>query len=108
MLIERADFADLDVLAAHRQWCWEQQLDYVIANSALHDRAWAGVVPPRKLDALAELPLIDKEMLRASQRSHPPFGDYLAAPAHRVVRDTSHLGHHGHGDEPRSVGAGCA
>jgi phenylacetate-CoA ligase len=86
MLIERADFADLDVLAAHRQWCWEQQLDYVIANSALHDRAWAGVVPPRKLDALADLPLIDKEMLRASQRSHPPFGDYLAAPAHRVVR----------------------
>jgi phenylacetate-CoA ligase len=86
MLIERADFADLDVLAAHRQHCWEQQLDYVVAKSAMHSRAWAGVTPPRKLHALADVPLIDKETLRESQLAHPPFGDYLAAPAHRVVR----------------------
>jgi phenylacetate-CoA ligase len=86
MLIERADFADLDMLAAHRQRCWERQLDYVVANSPLHHRAWAGVSPPRSLDALADLPLTDKEMLRASQRAHPPFGDYLAAPATAVVR----------------------
>ncbi len=86
MLIERADFADLDTLAAHRQHCWERQLDYVLASSPLHNRAWAGVTPPRRLDALAELPLIDKEMLRDSQRVHPPFGDYLAAPADTVAR----------------------
>ena len=71
MLIERADFADLDMLAAHRQRCWERQLEYVVANSPLHHRAWAGVSPPRSLDALADLLLTDKEMLRASQRTHP-------------------------------------
>ena len=86
MLIERADFADLDALAAHRQRCWELQLDYVVANSPLHLRVWAGVSPPRRLEALADLPLIDKEMLRASQRTHPPFGDYLAAPTTAVSR----------------------
>ena len=29
MLIERAEFADLEVLAAHRQHCWDQQLDHI-------------------------------------------------------------------------------
>ncbi len=86
MLIERADFADLGALAAHRQRCWERQRDYVLANSALHRRVWAGAEPPRRLEALAELPFADKEMLRASQRAHPPFGDYLAAPATAVAR----------------------
>lgn len=46
----------------------------------------AGAEPPRRLEALAELPLVDKEMLRESQRAHPPFGDYLAAPADRIAR----------------------
>ena len=41
MLMERADFADLKVLAAHRQHLWENQRDYVAANSPLHRRAWA-------------------------------------------------------------------
>jgi phenylacetate-CoA ligase len=86
MLIERADFADLGTLAAHRQACWERQRDYVGASSPLHRRAWAGAAPPLRLEALPELPLIDKEMLRHSQRAHPPFGDYLAAPAAKVAR----------------------
>jgi phenylacetate-CoA ligase len=86
MLIERADFVELDALAAHRQRCWERQRDHVATHSPLHRRAWAGMQPPRLLEALADLPLIDKEMLRASQRAHPPFGDYLAAPATRVAR----------------------
>src|SRR5580658_656874 len=86
MLIERADFTDLDALAAHRQRCWERQRDYVLANSPLHHRAWGGMAPPPRLEGLAELPLIDKEMLRASQRASPPFGDYLAAPADAVAR----------------------
>jgi phenylacetate-CoA ligase len=86
MLIERADFTDLDALAAHRQRCWERQRDYVLANSALHRRAWGGAAPPLRLEALGELPMIDKEMLRASQRASPPFGDYLAAPADAVAR----------------------
>jgi phenylacetate-CoA ligase len=86
MLIERADFADLDALAAHRQRCWERQRHYVLANSPLHRRAWGGMAPPPRLEGLAELPLIDKEMLRASQRASPPFGDYLAVPADAVAR----------------------
>src|SRR5215472_11159802 len=45
-----------------------------------------GVCPPTRLEALAELPLIDKETLRASQQADPPFGDYLAAPATAVAR----------------------
>lgn len=86
MLIEGADFADLDTLAAHRQRLWERQRDYVSARSALLRRAWSGAQPPARLEAIAELPLIDKEMLRESQRLHPPFGDYLAADETRIAR----------------------
>jgi phenylacetate-CoA ligase len=86
MLIERADFADLATLAAHRQASWERQRAYVLACSPLHRRAWGGAEPPLRLEALAELPFTDKEMLRESQRLHPPFGDYLAAPAATVAR----------------------
>jgi phenylacetate-CoA ligase len=86
MLIERADFADLGILAAHRQRCWERQRDYVLASSSLHRRAWADAEPPLRLEALAELPFTDKEILRASQHANPPFGDYLAAPLTAVTR----------------------
>lgn len=85
-MIERADFADLADLAAHRQAAWERQREYVAACSPLHRRVWAGVEPPRRLEGLAELPLVDKGMLRESQRAHPPFGDYLAAPESEVAR----------------------
>ena len=86
MLIPRADFADLAALAAHRQACWERQRDYVAARSPLHRRAWQDAEPPRRLEALPELPLVDKERLRESQRAHPPFGDYLAAAPESVSR----------------------
>jgi len=86
MLIERADFAPLANLAAHRQAAWERQRAYVAANSPLHQRAWGGKAPPARLEALPDLPFTDKEMLRRSQRDHPPFGDYLAAPATRIAR----------------------
>ncbi len=86
MLIDRADFADLADLARHRQQAWEIQRDYVMARSALHRRAWAGAVPPVRLEGLGELPFTNKEMLRASQRDMPPYGDYLAAPPDRITR----------------------
>ncbi|WP_034491097.1 phenylacetate--CoA ligase family protein [Afifella pfennigii] len=86
MLVDRADFADVAELAAHRQRLWERQRDYLAAHSPLHRRAWAGKAPPQRLEALAELPLIDKEMLRDSQAAHPPFGDYLAAEPARIAR----------------------
>jgi phenylacetate-CoA ligase len=86
MLVEGADFADLEELAAHRQRLWESQRDYVASRSPLHRRAWKKRKPPARLADLAELPLIDKEMLRQSQRDHPPFGDYLAADNSEIVR----------------------
>lgn len=86
MLMERADFADLDALAAHRQHLWERQREYVFARSPLHRRVWSGGEPPLRLEAIGELPLVDKEMLRRSQQSHPPFGDYLAAEETRIAR----------------------
>lgn len=86
MSIERGEFAEPDVLAAHAQGCWERQREYVLASSALHRRAWAGKEPPRRLEDIAALPLIDKEMLRESQRASPPFGDYLAAEATKIAR----------------------
>ena len=50
MLIDRADFAELAELAAHRQRCWERQRDYVAARSPLHRRAWNGATPPFRLE----------------------------------------------------------
>lgn len=86
MLVERADFADLGDLVAHRQRLWESQRDYVARTSGLHRRIWGRRAPPRQLADLAQLPLIDKEMLRQSQRDHPPFGDYLAAADSEIAR----------------------
>ena len=106
MLVDRADFAELGALEAHRQRCWEQQRDYILATSPFYQRAWAaGISPPISLAALADLPLTDKEMLRASQREHPPFGDYLAAPTTCRCACPSHVRHDRHGDEPRAVRA---
>ncbi len=85
-MIERADFADPAELAAHRQAAWERQREYVAACSPLLRRVWGGREPPRRLEGLAELPLVDKEMLRESQRARPPFGDYLAAAEERIAR----------------------
>jgi len=86
MLIDRAEYADLEVLAAHRQARWERQRDYLQGASAFYRRIWGGGLPPLRLDAFADLPFTDKEMLRESQRSRPPFGDYLAAPVTRIAR----------------------
>jgi phenylacetate-CoA ligase len=87
VLVDRADFAELGALEAHRQRCWEQQRDYILATSPFYQRAWAaGISPPISLAALADLPLTDKEMLRASQREYQPFGDYLAAPTNSIAR----------------------
>jgi phenylacetate-CoA ligase len=86
MLVERADFVDLETLAAHRQACWERQRAYVATCSVLHRRVYGGRDLPARLEDLAEAPLIDKEMLRESQRRQPPFGDYLAAAPERICR----------------------
>lgn len=79
MLLDGADFIDLKDLATHRERLWQRQKDYVLARSDLHRRLWGKKQPPKSLEAIAELPFTDKELLRQSQQQHPPFGDYLAA-----------------------------
>lgn len=86
MLVERADFADPAALAAHRQRLWERQREYLLARSPLHRRIWNGAAPPRRLEDLPALPLVDKEALRDSQRRQPPFGDYLALDESGIAR----------------------
>jgi phenylacetate-CoA ligase len=78
-LLPKADFAPLDELVAHRQRLWSLQRDHVREHSDLYRDVWAGYAVPESLDDLPDLPLVDKEVLRASQREHPPFGAYLAA-----------------------------
>jgi phenylacetate-CoA ligase len=41
---------------------------------------------PVTLNALRDLPLTDKEEIRASQEASPPYGDYVACAPERVVR----------------------
>ncbi len=78
-LLPKADFAPLDELVAHRQRLWSLQRDHVREHSDLYRDVWDGYAVPESLDDLPDLPLVDKEVLRASQREHPPFGAYLAA-----------------------------
>ena len=80
------DFLPLDEIARLQAERWTAQRAHVQANSAFYQRLWAGRAPPAGLEELAELPLSDKTMLRASQVAQPPFGDYLAMPEDRVSR----------------------
>ncbi len=86
MPIDDAETVSAAEMAALQQQRWESQADYVAAASPFHRRLWAGRRPPSRIEDLPELPLADKAMLRESQASHPPFGDYLAAPADTVIR----------------------
>jgi phenylacetate-CoA ligase len=85
-LVDRADFADPSELARHRETLWREQSTYVSNRSAFYRRLWGEKPASGRLDALEELPLVDKDMLRASQAEHPPFGDYLASQPASVAR----------------------
>lgn len=86
MLINRAEYAPLEELARHRQHSWARQREYVHARSPFYQRLWGDRPPPVSLNALAELPLVDKQMLREDQALHGPFGSYLAAEPDEVAR----------------------
>ncbi|MDH3596094.1 MAG: hypothetical protein OEM93_14735, partial [Rhodospirillales bacterium] len=81
-----ADFLPLERLAALGAERWAAQRRYVMESSGFYRRLWDGGAVPERLEDLADLPLSDKAMLRESQAAHPPFGDYLAAPAQAVRR----------------------
>ncbi|MBM3540776.1 MAG: phenylacetate--CoA ligase [Alphaproteobacteria bacterium] len=84
--IRDADFLSAGELRAEQERRWQRQAAYLAACSDFHRRLWAGRTPPMRLDALVELPMSDKEMLRADQRAHPPFGTYLAADPATIAR----------------------
>ena len=85
-LIDEADFAPLDVLAEHRSALWADQREYVRSHSTLLQRVWNGQEPPVRVEDLPSLPLVDKDLLRASQREDPPFGAYFATDRGHVRR----------------------
>ncbi len=83
--LDKADFLPAADLRGWQDQRWAHQRDW-IAGSALYRRLWAGHTMPVPLDELPALPLSDKAMLRAGQRGHPPFGDYLRADPKDVRR----------------------
>lgn len=66
---------------------WSRQRAYVAANSEFY-RSKLGTALERNfdLDGLQDLPLTDKEELRASQEKSYPFGDYRTCAEEKVVR----------------------
>ena len=68
----------------HRRW--ESQRHYVAGNSGFYQHLWDGVPVPNRLQDVSNLPLCDKEMLRESQVTYPPLGNYLAAQSSQLIR----------------------
>ncbi len=71
------DFLPLAEIAALQAARWAGQVEKVAARSPFFRSLWRGASPDRRLEALAELPLCDKAMLRDDQAATPPFGSYL-------------------------------
>jgi len=82
----RADFLPLDELAAVRAENWRAQTEHVSRQSAFYHHHLNGRALDPRLEALGDVPFTDKEMLRADQAAHPPFGSYLAARADGIAR----------------------
>ena len=80
------DFLKPSELSKVQQDRWEKQRVYVQQNSEFFQNIWKSAIIPKRLEEISRLPLCDKAMLRNSQTNSPPFGNYLAAPLHRLVR----------------------
>lgn len=66
---------------------WRNQRAYLAANSGFYRRKIGDAIDRDfDLDHLQDLPLTDKEELRASQEAAYPYGDYLTCPESKVVR----------------------
>jgi len=76
-----------EAVAAIQERLWRGQWDYVRSHSVFYRRKLGRAVDGAvTLEALRELPLTDKEEVRASQEALPPYGDYVACALERVVR----------------------
>ena len=66
---------------------WQTQWDYVRAHSVFYRRKFGSAADRAcSLDDLRDLPLTDKEEIRAAQETSPPYGDHAACPPERVAR----------------------
>ena len=66
-----ADFLPSDEVDRLQRERWPAQAAWVAERSALFRNLWRGRAPADHLEALPELPLSDKAMLRASQSTVP-------------------------------------
>ena len=85
-LSESPDFLSLKETTTLQRERWRDQCNYLRKHSSFFKKLWSGIKVPEDLEELPSLPLCDKEMLRRSQAAKPPYGDYLAAPDHDVIR----------------------
>lgn len=86
MTVGDQDFWSLDRIEAGQQAHWERQRDYLAKRSGFYQRLWDSIQPPQRPADLPVLPLTTKQMLRHSQESNPPYGDYLAASLDKINR----------------------
>ena len=84
--VQDADFLTASEIARLQHERLGQQLSYVHMRSGFYAELWGRTSLPASIDDLQGLPFTDKEMLRADQSEHPPFGSYLAAPSDDVIR----------------------
>jgi phenylacetate-CoA ligase len=76
-----------DRLALLQERMWQRQWEYVRIQSTFYRRKLREAANrPITLDGLRDLPLTDKEEIRAAQEATPPYGDYVACGLDRVAR----------------------
>lgn len=85
-ITQKAEFLALDEIRRIQQRYWKKQADYIQHDSAFYRRHFGQQKLTGDFDAIADLPLTDKEMLRNNQHQYPPFGDYLAASQAHITR----------------------
>jgi len=84
--VERADFLSADEIGRIQRLRWQHQAEYVASQSGFYRTHFGTDNLTGDLTGLQDLPLTDKDMLRADQRAHPPFGSYLASGPERISR----------------------
>lgn len=84
--LPQAEFMDLDELSQLQRQRWTAQAAHVSARSPFYEALLGKGALSGDLDEIGDLAFSDKEMLRADQARHGPFGSYLAAPPETIVR----------------------
>ncbi len=84
--LDRADFLPLTEIASIQAERWAAQATYVNRTSPFYRALLAGRSLTGRLEELADLAFTDKDMVRADQAAHPPFGSYLAAHPDTISR----------------------